>query len=182
MSAKYTASEIANFYIQLLSPLPGNTIDNLKLNKLLYYAQGWSLVKLGYPLYADQIEAWDHGPVIPAVYHTYKICGANPIEEPIEQFDENKLDGKEIELLIDVYNTYGKYTGWALREMTHKKGGPWSQVYEKGKNHVISQEMIRNYFANGSDQLDSFTLKRDPANIITAVPSDWDTSEDSIYD
>lgn len=181
LKGKFTASEIADFYIQLLNSLPGNDIDNLKLNKLLYYAQGWSLVKLGYPIFSDDIEAWDHGPVIPKVYHTYKICGSNPIEGPIEKFDESKLNNQELELLIDVYNTYGKYTGWSLRERTHRKGSPWQQVYVKGQNKIITLQSMMDYFQNGNDHLETFQLNTDPSNIISSVPSDWDTSEDDVY-
>mgnify|MGYP002624756445 FL=1 len=176
----YKAREIASFYIQLLNSIPDNYIDNLKLNKLLYYSQAWSLVKFSKPLFEDEIQAWDLGPVIPDVYHIYKCCGKNPIIEPEETFAESNLSSEEVELLIDVYRTYGKYTGWALKEMTHRPGGPWAQVYQKGMNRTISQESIKAYYAG--ETLDSFDLDKLNIPVITEVPAEWDTPEDSVYD
>lgn len=179
MEAKYKALEIANFYIQLLSSMPENQVDNLKLNKLLYYVQGWSLVRLGRPLFSDAIQAWDFGPVEPEVYHTFKCCGKNEIEEPSDTFDESRLSGDELELLIDVYQRYGRYTGWALKEMTHEKGGPWDIVYKKGENNVISLDKIKCYFEK--DELPTFDTVHLNIPIVTELPKEWDSPEDSIY-
>lgn len=176
----YKAREIANFYIQLLNSIPDNSIDNLKLNKILYYAQGWSLVKNGTPLFEDDIQAWDYGPVIQEVYHTYKCCGKGPIEEADTPFDESRLSSEELELLLSVYMNYGKYTGWALKDMTHAKGSPWSQVYEKGMNRVIPLEIIKVYFEK--EKLDTFEDDLSRIPVITAIPAQWDSAEDAVYD
>ena len=180
MKEKYSALEIANFYIQLLNSLPDNYIDNLKLNKLLFFAQGWSLAKLGHPIFEDRILAWEYGPVIPNVYHTFKCCGKNHIEEPSDPFDEKRLDSDEIELLVDVYSNYGRYTGWALKNMTHEKGTPWELVYKKGQNADISQEEMKAYFSN--QKLDTFNIDSVDIPIIEAIPLAWDSEGDSVYD
>jgi uncharacterized phage-associated protein len=52
-------------------------ISHLKLQKLLYYCQGFYLAICDKPLFSESIHHWDHGPVIPAVYNTYKNHGAN---------------------------------------------------------------------------------------------------------
>ena len=54
-------------------------ITNLKLNKLVYYSYVESLRKLGRPLFDDAIEAWQYGPVEPAVYQAFSSYGRNPI-------------------------------------------------------------------------------------------------------
>jgi uncharacterized phage-associated protein len=54
-------------------------IDNLKLQKLLYYTQAWHLAIFGTPILAEQIEAWVHGPVIPDVFRLYRDCRWNSI-------------------------------------------------------------------------------------------------------
>ena len=59
-------------------------ISNLKLQKLLYYAQGCVLAITGNILFNDDIEAWEHGPVVPTIYHLYKTFGRSGIE-----FDED---------------------------------------------------------------------------------------------
>ena len=117
MGERYTALDIANFYVQLANDIPNDSIDNLKLNKLCYYAQAWSLARLGHPLFDDAIEAWMYGPVIPAVYYAFKACGKKPIEEPVDHFDESRLSSEELSLLTDVYMTYGKYSSTGLFAM-----------------------------------------------------------------
>ena len=52
-----------------------NDMTHMKLQKLLYYCQGFSLVLLGHPLFPEVIEAWLHGPVVPVVYQAFKHYG-----------------------------------------------------------------------------------------------------------
>ena len=178
--AKYKAIDIANMYIRLANDIQDNSIDNLKINKMLYYAQGWALVRLGRPLFDESIQAWDYGPVIPEVYHAFKCCGKLSIKEPIDVFDESRLNSEELELLVDVYTAYGRYTGWALKEMTHEKGSPWDMVYQKGKNIIIENEIIKKYFEKQS--LDTFDPDLIKLPEITEIPLSWDSREDSVYD
>ena len=180
MKKIYKAKEIASFYIQLLNSIPDNYIDNLKLNKILFFAQAWSLVKTGQPIFEDEIQAWDYGPVVPDVYRIYKCCGKSPIEEAEESFDESNLDSDELNLLIDVYRNYGIYTGWALKDITHEKGSPWFQVYEKGKNRPIPQDMMKAYYSG--KKLDTFDPSQLDIPVITAIPLAWDSPEDAAYD
>lgn len=116
-------------------------ISNLKLQKLLYYAQGSYLALYDEPLFDDQIEAWQHGPVIPAVYHEYKSFGASGIEMN-EDFDLKKFDDRTRRLLEEVYDVFGQYSAWKLRNMTHEET-PWKEAESDG---VISQESIKEYF------------------------------------
>ena len=181
MKAKFKAIDIADFYIQLANSIPDDTIDNLKINKLLYYAQGTSLAVLGRPIFGDSICAWDYGPVIPDVYYTFRCCGRNIIEEPREEFDESRLSSEELDLLIDVYLKYGKYTGLTLKNMSHNYGSPWQQVYKKGANAVIPDNLIKDYFISNED-IDIFESVINKIPTITKCPSSWDSPEDSVYD
>ena len=104
--AKHSAMDIANLYIDLANSIPEDSIDNLKLNKLCYYAQGWALVKLRHALFSDTVEAWDYGPVIKPVYHAYKSYGRNPIEEPTYHVDESQFTSDEISLLLSIQCTH----------------------------------------------------------------------------
>ena len=177
MSARYTALQIADFFVQLANSLPDDSIDNLKINKIVYFAQGRALASLGRPLFDDQIEAWDYGPVVPSVYKAFKCCGKSPIAGPESTFDESQLSSDELNLLTDVYVNYGKYTGIALKEMTHRKGTPWSVIYEQGENRVIPLELIEEWFKNDTDFV-PFTINTANAGTITAVPASWDSEED----
>ena len=49
----------------------GELMSNLKLQKMLYYEQGFHLAKFNTPLFDEEIEAWMYGPVVPAVYNHF---------------------------------------------------------------------------------------------------------------
>ena len=165
MAKLFRAIDIANFYVQLANDLPETDITNLKLNKLCYYAQCWSLIKLGRPLFLDEIQAWEHGPVVPDVYRTYKVYDGNPIGGPSEHFDETLLDSDELSLLIDVYSSYGKYTQNELITMTIKPGTPWDEVYVEHMNNLIPTPSMLRYFSK-SNELHEFTPNITPENTI----------------
>jgi len=178
--SKFTALDIANFYIQLANSIPDDSIDNLKLNKLLYFAQGRFLSELGRPLFDDEIQAWDYGPVVPAVYHAFKVCGSQRIESPQADVDESKMTSEELNLLIDIYDNYGKYTGVALKNITHKNGTPWQTVYKKGENNIITLPAMKEWF-DMDDDFNRFAFNFDRTQVITECPAEWDSPEDSVY-
>ena len=144
------ASDVAKFFVDIFNKEQIYQITNLKLNKILFYAQGWFLNKYNKPLFNDQIEAWDLGPVVSDVYQMYKSFGKNHIslKDNEDDFKEDSISTEELELLIDVYNEYSKYSASELIDMTHEKNTPWDQVYEKKKNKVIPLELIKKYFAS----------------------------------
>lgn len=137
--------DVANWFLKynydLREQLDEDTdeISNLKLQKLLYYAQGASLALRNKPMFEDDIEAWKHGPVVPTVYRKYKNSGSSGImniEEP------KNLSKEDLEILKMVYDTFGEYSAWGLRNLTHSES-PW---IETERNQVIPQEKIKNYF------------------------------------
>lgn len=124
------------------------TMSNLKLQKLLYYAQGHYLGTHGSPLFDDDIEAWAHGPVVRSVYHHLKRYGNNAIDvdEVVgEDFDWDEFRDVEDDLMR-VWNAYGKYEAWALRNRTHREA-PWKDTFENDAKYlVIPQDAMREYF------------------------------------
>ena len=139
-------SDVANFFVRLSLGGEEDFITNLKLNKLLYFAQGWSLVRLGRPLFQNDIQAWKYGPAVAYVYHDYKNCGCSPITFVDEGYSNSVFSGDQYALLLDVYAEYGRFTARALTSMTHESGTPWSLFYVEGENAVIPKEAIRDYF------------------------------------
>lgn len=113
-------------------------ITNLKLQKLLYYAQGAYLAYHDEKLFEDDIEAWAHGPVVNSVYQKYKKYGSQGITE-VEPY-EIEDDAKEI--LEAVYDTFGVYSAWGLRNLTHEED-PWKETPQNG---TISPKSIKKYF------------------------------------
>jgi len=126
-------------------------LTHLKLQKLLYYAQGLSLAINEKPLFNDKIEAWEHGPVVSKVFNSFSKKGRQEIsiqDSPcdIEALREIEADEKTREILNLTYDNFAIYTAWQLRNMTHIKNGPWDKFYEKGKNKKIPNNVIGDYF------------------------------------
>lgn len=141
MKAKYNVTEIANWFINELHPEP------LKLQKLLYFAQGYSYAFNDKPLFDEDIEAWVHGPVVPSVYYKYKNFVFNPIT--IEHENVN-LDNETLEILNYVKNNFSKYDSKYLEEMTHNQE-PWILSREgldpdERSDKTISKESISAFF------------------------------------
>ena len=58
----------------------GDFMSNMKLQKMLYYQQGFHLAYYGTPLFDEEIEAWMYGPVVPCVYEHFKNYGRQGID------------------------------------------------------------------------------------------------------
>lgn len=136
-----SASNVAKYFLTLSEPDVGDSVSNLKLQKLVYYAQGFHLALYDKPLFDDPIVAWEHGPVVESLYHTYKDNGSLGITVPTD-FDGSVLSESERELLDEVWDVYGQYSAWRLREMTHEEP-PWKQTLRSG---TISHDSMRRYF------------------------------------
>jgi len=146
----FSAKEIAKWFLVRnysdVKEFGSESLTHLKLQKLLYYAQGVHLAFTeGNPLFEDELFAWDHGPVSPRVYELYK--GSRDIEfEPLESdldiFTRIQSDEIARNVLETVYDHYGKYSAWHLRNMTHEER-PW---VETPRNEVISMELIQEFF------------------------------------
>ena len=127
-------------------------ITHLKLQKLLYFAQGISLAMYDRPLFAEKIEAWQHGPVVRKVYNFYCPNGRNNInikmdaekEEILKKIENNK---ETIEILNLTYDNFAIYTAWQLRQMTHEDNTPWDITQRtKGIPYEIDNKLIEEYF------------------------------------
>lgn len=138
--AKYTAEQIAQWFINksimLYRANKGDLLSNMKLQKLLYYAQGSYLALTGENLFNDKILAWEHGPVIEKVYKKYKQ------EFAINNYKDIEIDRKTSDILDMVYNTFGQYSAWKLRDMTHNET-PWQST---PPNEEIYCSKIKEYF------------------------------------
>jgi uncharacterized phage-associated protein len=115
-----TAPDIAKFIIGQFQS-NGTPINNLKLQKLLYYSQAWHLALKDSPLFNERIEAWIHGPVIPPVFQEYKSFRWSPIviEDVSIQFAQKAQAHVE-----EVLAQYGRFSSWDLERMTHNED-PW---------------------------------------------------------
>lgn len=143
----YSALSVARHIIDYSHEI-GYGISNLKLQKVLYFVQAEFLVSTPSPCFSDIIEAWDFGPVVPAVYHRYKVYGSAIIpasnapwmsifEQPISE-DDKRLINSVVDKLIG-------YSAATLVNVTHNQA-PWKNAYVRGYNNPISNHSIRAFF------------------------------------
>ncbi|MGB0664202.1 MAG: Panacea domain-containing protein [Pontibacterium sp.] len=142
-----TLQDVAQCFLYLDGANDGDGISNLKLQKLAYYAQGFYSAIFNKPLFPEDIAAWTHGPVVPELYHQYKQFGSNPIP-PINALDTHSLTKDEFELIEEVYEVFGQYSAWKLRNMTHEEP-PW--IDYEAEASVIPQKAITDYFKTRID-------------------------------
>ena len=106
-------------------------LTHLKLQKLLYYAQAWSLVFNDEPLFPEEIQAWERGPVTPVVWATFTKYERKPIAPETEARECRALSQRQRELLQYVWNSYKDYQPRDLSSRTHLER-PWLEAYKPG--------------------------------------------------
>lgn len=147
IKSPYRADNVAKYLIYLASKaFVGDNkeregITNLKLQKILYFAQAYYLAKLGKPLFSDPIEAWDYGPVVSSVYHAYKSKGSNPI---ILETDQSNISDEDKESISKIWDTFGGYSASKLVDIAHAHN-PWKEA-NASTNKVISHKSITDYY------------------------------------
>ena len=132
--------DVADYFLSLADENAGDLISNLKLQKLVYYAQGFYLAFYGKPLFPEKIHSWEHGPVVKSLYHSYKQYGSSAIPPP-NDIDFDKFDPETREFLDEVYEEFGQFSAWKLRNMTHEEP-PW----QISKGGVIAHRSMKEYF------------------------------------
>lgn len=119
------------------------SISNLKLQKVLYLCQAWSLVILREPLFKDDILAWDFGPVVEPVYRHYMHYQLADIPSPkAHPYFEDKY-----EAIINAVTEYFK--DWTVTDLTTltQHQDPWTKTFRKRRsNGVIPNKAIQKYF------------------------------------
>ncbi|RLC13584.1 MAG: hypothetical protein DRI57_15945 [Deltaproteobacteria bacterium] len=136
-----TCHDVAKYFLSLTDENLGDLISNLKLQKLVYYAQGFHLAIHDTPLFNEDIEAWVYGPVIPELYYGYKKYGPGHIPSP-KDMDFSVFDEEIRSLLDEVYTVFGQYSAWKLANMTHEEP-TWRDTAECG---IITHNSMREYF------------------------------------
>lgn len=138
----YNSQQIANYFLSMQEEDAGELMSHLKLQKLVYYAQGFHLAIFDKPLFAESIEAWNYGPVVPSLYQIYKTYGNKPIPSP-PNIDLSSYTPETQELLDEVNSVFGQFSAWKLRDMTHNEP-PWKEAISS--RGTITQESMKEYF------------------------------------
>lgn len=144
--AEISARKLADYIIRFAHEC-GEPISNLKLQKLLYYAQAWYLARHGKPLFDERIEAWVHGPAVPPVYGAFKKWAWQTIEKPDSPIRLSPHVQKHVN---EVLEQYGPLTPIHLEQLTHRED-PWRLARagipnDQPSNAVISHASMRVFY------------------------------------
>lgn len=136
----YDALDVAQYAIGYEAS-QRRSVSNLRLQKLLYFIQAQFLVSNKTPCFHDDIEAWDFGPVVPRVYHEYKVFGSSSIPVPIRTGNCGILPDDRA-LINRMLDNCARYSTTALVSMTHNQK-PWRDAYRRRfDNTITNQDML----------------------------------------
>lgn len=109
----------------------GSSLNFLKLQKLVYYAQAWHLAIHRQPLFQGRFQAWIHGPVNRELFDRFKgrkqLYSAMELGDVRSGFDLGQISNEKARFLDSILETYAGLTGSQLEEMTHNED-PWIQA------------------------------------------------------
>jgi len=142
----FEPGDIAAYFL-IASRDRGEVLTSLKLQKLLYYAQAWFLVKRDKPLFEEDFQAWIHGPILASQYDRFKSNSWRPIADEIEA---PELPGHVTIHLDEILDVFGVESAIALEAMTHAEE-PWREARDSAAPHepstaTINKETMRRFY------------------------------------
>lgn len=149
-----TVFDVANYFLRKVDIGAGSAITPLKLQKLVYYAQAWSLALDNIRLFDGVFQAWVHGPVNVELYNKYERYRWDSIEPPTDvSFD--MFTDQQISLMDEVWEAYGKYDGKYLEDLTHQEV-PWLKAREgllpgERCDRIINENLMKEYYRSLCD-------------------------------
>ncbi len=151
------AYDVGQYFLYLANQ-KRKPITNKKLQKLVYYAQAWSLVLNNKKLFSEPIEAWVHGPAIRSLYIRYKKFGFEPIQEKRKAREIN-IPKQARDLINTVWRAYGKLDVGYLEMLTHSEE-PWQEAREglqssESSDNEISLEKMKSYYTEKLEKAQS---------------------------
>ncbi|KNZ85473.1 Panacea domain-containing protein [Morganella morganii] len=159
----YSAVAVANAFIQRAKDGKISELTPMKLQKLMFYAQSWSLRIYDEELINDHFRKWPYGPVIQDLYHKLKRHGANVISQPLSITSFSKTEDDDIVikvvepsipkndtkpwLLLDkIIEVYGGYSATQLSTMTHLPNTAWAKT--ERMDDVMSNQLLKESIGN----------------------------------
>lgn len=144
-----TAPEIRVFDVAAYILEKKGVLSTMKLQKLVYYSQAWSLVWDEKPLFKEDIEAWANGPVVRDLFYYHR--GRYEIDS-MEIGNPRLLDQEQRETVDAVLDYYGDKSAQWLIELTHLED-PWIQAREglhplERGNRVIPLDAMAFYYSS----------------------------------
>lgn len=139
-----TVNNVAKYILEQL-----HDTTHMKLQKLLYYTQAWSLVWDERPLFNARIEAWANGPVVPSIYSAFRGCFKVSASN-LPEADSSQLTPDERETIDGVLAYYGDKPSQWLSDLTHMEP-PWRNARkglsegDRGCNEIMIADMAEYY-------------------------------------
>lgn len=138
-----TVKDVAQYILEKIGPL-----TTIKLQKLVYYCQAWSLVWDDSPLFDDEIQAWANGPVVPNLFFAHQ--GQFSISV-IPDGDSSRLNAAQRDTVDAIIRDYGDKTSQWLVELTHMEE-PWKEARGNCRpgdrcRNVISHASMAEYYS-----------------------------------
>ncbi len=130
-------------------------ITVMKLQKLVYYCQAWSIA-WGVPLYKENIEAWANGPVVRELYESHKGMYEIKRDSSVAKLGHaSRLDEEQKKTIDAVIKYYGDKSPQWLSDLTHKED-PWRKAREglldgERGNQIISLASLEEYYSSLSE-------------------------------
>ncbi len=137
----YNPTHVANSFLYQALQEERTDMDQLKVQKLVYYLNGWFLAIRGTPVVREGFEAWRYGPVLVSLYHQFKTAGRDHIRDYAVDLGKEgrkvfRVGVKErpfYDIFDRVWGIYKDYSGLQLSHSTHAAGTPWSEAIEAVK-------------------------------------------------
>lgn len=144
-----TASRNLADFLIVESRERGDLLTPLKLQKLMFYADAWSLALYGNELTPERFQAWVHGPVALSQYHRFKENRWRPILDDIQKPQYSEAVTAHLREVVDIF---GVETGPALEIMTHQER-PWIEARggipdDEPCNNFISKDVTKEFYAS----------------------------------
>lgn len=162
-----TGMQVANYVVKYYNDKKENNnfkpLTNLKLQKVLYFIQGWSLAKFNDPIINEPFEKWKYGPVIRSVYREFKSQGADELVSPMGlAFIENDDVKFKTPMLEDDYLEKGDELNDLIDKLLQKpasvlvnethREAPWNDSKEDIESGISTLEYkdseIKKVFTN----------------------------------
>lgn len=135
-------------------------ISPMKIQKLLYLAQGYSLAYRDQPMMDELFEVWRFGPVLPMLYQQCKHYSSDAITDFLHDYDYKFTQcgraplptDNDVNKIVDfVWNNYWHVPATELSKWTHEEGGPWHDIMHANggmllRNQDIPNDMLKAYF------------------------------------
>lgn len=134
-----SARDVAQYILEV-----HGAMTTMKLQKLVYYSQVWSVVWDDDVIFQDAIEAWKNGPVVRDLWEATK--GQFRVSS-VPGGNSNVLSDNQRDTIGRVLASYGDKDAQWLSDLTHLES-PWAEAYAQGQNTDISLERISEYYSS----------------------------------